>query len=101
MSKVSHNIPIKSPPLEISGEEFDRRFNAGEDMSEYLDLGTITHLNRESLRVNVDFPLWMVTELDKEAKRLGIPRQGLIKTTMDAHLAAIAQRLRTAKAAPS
>ena|GEM_PF-265672 len=99
MSKVSHNIPIKSPPLEISGEEFDRRFDAGEDLSEYMDPGTITHLNLESMRVNVDFPLWMVMALDKEAKRLGISRQALIKTTMDAHLAAIDQRLRAVKAA--
>jgi hypothetical protein len=29
--------------------------------------------------VNVDFPLWMIHELDKEAKRLGVPRQSIIK----------------------
>jgi hypothetical protein len=30
-------------------------------------------------RVNVDFPLWMIQSLDKEAKRLGVPRQSIIK----------------------
>jgi hypothetical protein len=30
-------------------------------------------------RVNVDFPLWMIHLLDKEARRLGVPRQSIIK----------------------
>ena len=34
---------------------------------------------QEQKRVNVDFPVWMIHDLDKEAKRLGVPRQSLIK----------------------
>ena len=84
----------------ISTEELDRRFDDGEDISDYVDWESARQPNRdrESLRVNVDFPMWMVSALDKEAKRLGVSRQALIKTTMDAHLATIDQRL-AAKAA--
>ena len=34
---------------------------------------------QEQKRVNVDFPLWMIQLLDKEARRLGVPRQSIIK----------------------
>ena len=30
-------------------------------------------------RVNVDFPVWMIASLDKEARRLGVPHQSIIK----------------------
>jgi hypothetical protein len=33
----------------------------------------------EQRRVNVDFPVWMIESLDREAARLGVPRQSLIK----------------------
>jgi hypothetical protein len=29
--------------------------------------------------VNVDFPVWMIAALDREATRLGVTRQSLIK----------------------
>jgi hypothetical protein len=29
--------------------------------------------------VNVDFPVWMVEQLDREAARLGVTRQSVIK----------------------
>ena len=51
----------------------------GEDISEYLDLSNLRRPGLEQKRVNVDFPIWMIHNLDKEAKRLGVPRQSIIK----------------------
>ncbi len=63
----------------ISAEEFDRRFDDGEDISAFLNKKNASRPNRKSQRVNVDFPLWMVSSLDAEANRLGLTRQALIK----------------------
>jgi hypothetical protein len=63
----------------ITASEFDRRFDDGEDVSEYIDWASARRPNLESKRVNVDFPAWVVTGLDREAKRLGVTRQSLIK----------------------
>ena len=51
----------------------------GEDITSALDLKKARRLNEEPRRVNVDFPTWMVESLDREAKRLGISRQAIIK----------------------
>jgi hypothetical protein len=63
----------------ISTAELDRRFDEGEDITEYLDLSTARRPGLEAKRVNVDFPSWMVSGLDREARRLGVTRQSLIK----------------------
>ena len=63
----------------MKAHEFDKRFDAGEDISKYLDTAKARRPAQEQKRVNVDFPLWMVRLLDKEAKRLGVPRQSIIK----------------------
>jgi hypothetical protein len=60
-------------------DEFDKRFDEGEDMTPYLDMSTARRPNLEPRRVNVDFPKWMVEALDTEARRLGVTRQSLIK----------------------
>ena len=73
-------------PIAISAEEFDRRFDDGEDITPYLDLSTARRINQEAKRVNVDFPSWMVDALDKEAAKIGITRQALIKTVINSHL---------------
>ena len=73
-------------PMEISAAEFDRRFDNGEDITPYLDLSKASRPGRELQRVNVDFPSWMVSAMDKEASRLGVSRQALIKFVMDSHL---------------
>jgi hypothetical protein len=62
----------------ISAEEFDRKFDAGEDISAYVDWSSAIRPNAPK-RVNVDFPTWMVERLDREAQRLGVTRQALIK----------------------
>jgi hypothetical protein len=63
----------------MKAREFDKRFDGGEDISKYLDMTKARRPGQEQKRVNVDFPLWMVHLLDKEARRLGVPRQSVIK----------------------
>ncbi len=63
----------------MKAREFDKKFDEGEDISGYLDISKRRRPEQEQKRVNVDFPLWMIHLLDKEAKRLGVPRQSIIK----------------------
>ena len=63
----------------MKANELDRRFDNGEDITKYLDLTKARRPGQDHRRVNVDFPDWMVYSLDKEAKRLGVPRQSIIK----------------------
>lgn len=64
---------------DITVEEFDRMFDDGEDISAYVDWSSARRPGLEPKRVNVDFPTWMVNGLDREARRLGVTRQALIK----------------------
>lgn len=63
----------------MKAKEFDRKFDEGEEIVDQLDLANARRPEQEQKRVNVDFPLWMIRQLDKEAKRLGVPRQSIIK----------------------
>jgi hypothetical protein len=63
----------------MKAKEFDKTFDAGGSVLKYLDVEQAIQPGREQKRVNVDFPAWMVSRLDKEAQRLGVPRQSLIK----------------------
>lgn len=63
----------------IKAKEIEKKFDEGEDISKYLDISKARRPEQEQKRVNVDFPLWMIQLLDKEAKRLGVPRQSIIK----------------------
>jgi hypothetical protein len=63
----------------MKAKEFDKNFDEGEDISQYLEVSKARRPQQEQKRVNVDFPLWMIHQLDKEAKRLGVPRQSIIK----------------------
>jgi hypothetical protein len=63
----------------MKAEEFDKKFDEGESIIRHLDLSKAVRPNQVQKRVNVDFPLWMIHALDKEAKRLGVPRQSIIK----------------------
>ena len=66
----------------ITAKEFDEKFDNGEDISEYLDFSKATRLNTlktDTKKVNVDFPQWVIESLDKEAKKIGVTRQSIIK----------------------
>lgn len=64
----------------MKASDFDKKFDDGaEDVVGDLDMSSMTRPNKEQKRVNVDFPLWMVNSLDREASRLGVTRQSIIK----------------------
>ena len=63
----------------ISTKDFDSIMEAGEEIVSHLDLSTARRPGLQTQRVNVDFPVWEVDALDREATRLGITRQSLIK----------------------
>ncbi len=71
----------------MKAKEFDKKFDEGKDISKYLDVSRARRPEQEQKRVNVDFPLWMIHLLDKEAKRLGVPRQSIIKVWIAERLA--------------
>jgi hypothetical protein len=63
----------------MKANDFDRRFDEGEDVTGDLDLSKARRPAQEQRRVNVDFPAWMIQSLDREARRLGVTRQSIIK----------------------
>ena len=63
----------------MKAKQLDKKFDSGEDITKYLDVSKAHWPEQEQRRVNVDFPIWMIHSLDKEAKRLGVPRQSIIK----------------------
>jgi hypothetical protein len=71
----------------MKATEFDRKFDAGEDVTSDLDLSAARRPGLSQRRVNVDFPSWMVDSLDREAKRLGVTRQSIIKLWIAERLA--------------
>jgi predicted DNA binding CopG/RHH family protein len=70
----------------MKAKDFDKKFDDGEEVLKYLELAKARRVEQEQKRVNVDFPIWMIHSLDKEAKRLGIPRQSLIKMLIAKHI---------------
>jgi hypothetical protein len=83
----------------ITAQEFDKKFDDGQDISEYLDLSTairlkdMKKLKTETKKVNVDFPEWVVESLDKEAKKIGVTRQSIIKVWIAERLKEEAEHL--------
>jgi len=63
----------------MKAEQFDQAFDRGKDISRYLDTSKARRPEQIPKRVNVDFPVWVIQSLDKEAKRLGVTRQSIIK----------------------
>jgi len=59
----------------MKAEDLDKLFDEGEGVLGQVDLSKIRRPNQEQKRVNVDFPLWILQSLDKEAKRLSVPKQ--------------------------
>ena len=64
----------------MKASELDKIFDDNQDdILEYFDTSKIKMINEEPKRVNIDFPIWMVQSLDKEAKHVGVSRQAVIK----------------------
>ncbi len=75
----------------MKAKKFEADFNNGKDISDKLDLSKIRRPNQEQRRVNVDFPTWMIESLDKEASRIGVTRQSIIKVWLAERLENAAQ----------
>ena len=76
----------------MKAKTFDKKFDDNkQDIIEELDLSTIKRPNQKQKRVNVDFPTWMIESLDKEASRLGVTRQSIIKVWLAERLEQAAQ----------
>jgi hypothetical protein len=63
----------------MKASNFDKKFDSGEDLTEFLDISKAKRPGLSTKRINVDVPSWMVDSLDKEAHRIGTSRQALIK----------------------
>lgn len=63
----------------ITAEEFDQRFDRGDDISSFVDPTSVARPGMDARRVNVDFPEWIIRNLDLESKLIGVSRQSLIK----------------------
>ncbi len=74
----------------MKAKKFDSDFESGKDITESLDLSQIKRPNQSQRRVNVDFPTWMIESLDKEASRLGVTRQSIIKVWLAERLETLA-----------
>jgi hypothetical protein len=70
----------------MKARALDKLFDAGADVSGFLDLANARRTNQTPRRVNVDFPAWMIHSLDKEAGRLGVTRQSIIKVWISERL---------------
>ena len=68
-------------PEMISAEEFDRRFDDGEEILQYFDLENAQRpsLRTQTQKMSIEFPKWMINALEEEAQRLGVSRQAIIK----------------------
>jgi len=77
----------------ITAEEFDRRFEAGEDVTDFLDWDNAKRPGLDQRRVNVDLPIWMIDSLDLQAKRIGVTRQSIVKVWLAERLKAEQSRV--------
>jgi hypothetical protein len=87
----------------MKAKKFERQFDEGADITATLDLSKAKRVLQEQKRVNVDFPTWMIDSLDREASKLGVTRQSVIKVWLAERLEATAsnlplQRTRTSNA---
>ncbi len=78
----------------MKAEELDELFDSGEDITQYLDMSTLTKNQIQTKKVNVDFPEWVINSLDQEAKRIGVTRQSIIKVWIAERLKEEAGHLR-------
>ena len=69
---------MKKSAKKITSKEFDRRFDKGKDMRSFLDAKK-AKVNKRIQRVNIDFPIFLLVEIDKEARKIGVARSALIK----------------------
>lgn len=74
----------------MKAKKFEQQFDEGVDMTATVDLSKAKRVMQEQKRVNVDFPTWMIDSLDREASKLGVTRQSVIKVWLAERLEASA-----------
>ena len=74
----------------MKARTFDQRFDRGEDIGQALDLARARRSLLAPRRVAVELPRWMIDTLDREARRLGVTRQSIIKVWLAEHLEQVA-----------
>lgn len=74
----------------MKAKDFEQRFDEGVDLTASLDLSRARRVLQEQKRVNVDFPTWMIDSLDREASKMGVTRQSVIKVWLAERLEASA-----------
>ena len=72
----------------MKAKKFEQEFDDGADITASLDLSKGRRVLQAQKRVNVDFPTWMVDSLDREASKLGVTRQSVIKVWLAERLQA-------------
>ena len=77
----------------MKAKDFEKRFDEGIDLTDSLDLSKVRRVLQEQKRVNVDFPTWMIDSLDREASKLGVTRQSVIKIWLAERLEATTSNL--------
>jgi CopG antitoxin of type II toxin-antitoxin system len=71
----------------MKANEFDQKFDDGEDITQYLDLSQAKRSRSAQTTVKIDLPIWIVESIDREASRLGVTPQSIIQTSLTEHLA--------------
>ena len=77
----------------MKAKDFEQRFDEGVDLTASLNLSKARRVLQEQKRVNVDLPTWMIDSLDREASKLGVTRQSVIKIWLAERLEATASNL--------
>lgn len=77
----------------MKAKKFEQLFDEAVDVTASLDLSKAKRVLQDQKRVNVDFPAWMVDSLDREASKLGVTRQSVIKVWLAERLEATASNL--------
>ena len=70
----------------MKAKAFEKQFDQNVDLTASLDLSRAKRVLQTQKRVNVDFPTWMIESLDREASKLGVTRQSIIKVWLAEHL---------------
>ena len=74
--------------MKTKASSFDKKFDDGESIIEHLDVSQARRPAEEQKRINMEIPVWMLSALDREAKRLGVTRQSIIKVWLAERLQA-------------
>jgi hypothetical protein len=71
----------------MKANEFDQKFDDGEDIIQHLDLTKANRSRSNQTTVSIDLPVWIVESIDREAQRLGVTPQSIIQTSLTEHFA--------------